>query len=69
MAVSEVDTALTYPDVTSTAIPSGSVSYVGGTITLPPIGQLTRGKIYRVEILYTAGSQTIEPYFEIHCTK
>lgn len=51
--------------VTATVMPTGSVSVVGDVITLPLLQALTRGHVYRVEVIFTAGGNTFEPYFII----
>ena len=52
-------------DVTSTIMPTGSASAAGDVITLPAITALTAGKNYRIEVKFTSGSNTFEPYFMI----
>lgn len=56
-------------DVTATVMPSGTASNVGGVITLPNITALTESVAYRVEIKYTDGTNTLEPYFIIQCRR
>jgi hypothetical protein len=54
-------------DVTST-VTSGSISVAGDIITLKPISGLTPNKLYRVEVLFTAGGfSPAEHYIEIEC--
>lgn len=55
----------TFTDVTTTIIPSGSASVSGDVITLPAVTALTAEKRYRIEVLFTSGSNTFEAYFEI----
>ena len=51
-------------DVTDTVL-SGSASTVGDVITLPAVTGLTAGKGYRIEVKFTSGGNTFEPYIEI----
>lgn len=53
-----------YTDVTSTVL-SGSASVVTDVITTPLVTSLTAGKLYRVEVKWTFGGNTLECYFEI----
>jgi hypothetical protein len=54
----------TRTDVTSTVL-SGNATVVGDVITLPALTGLTAGKGYRVEVKFTSGGNTFEPYLEI----
>jgi hypothetical protein len=54
----------TREDVTDTVL-SGSSSVDGDVITLPAVGGLTPGKMYRIEVQFTSGGNTFEPYIEI----
>ena len=58
------DTSNYDTDVTST-VASGSATVSGDVITLPTIQSLTRNRIYRVEVKFTAGSTVWEPFFLI----
>jgi len=51
-------------DVSATVL-SGSASTVGDVITLPAVTGLTAGKAYRIEVKFTSGGNTFEPYIEI----
>jgi len=54
-------------DVTSTVC-TGSASVSGNAITLPAIGSLTAGTLYRVEVKFTTGGfAPAEAYFYIQC--
>lgn len=44
---------------------SGSASVNGDVITLPKIQNLTAEHLYRVEVLFDAGGNTFEAYFNI----
>jgi hypothetical protein len=54
----------TRTDVTSTVL-SGNATVVGDVITLPAVTGLTAGKGYRVEVKFTSGGNTFEPYIEV----
>lgn len=54
-----------YQDVTATVMPSGSATISVMTITLPALKLLTAGHVYRVEVLYSDGVNTFEPYFRV----
>lgn len=54
----------TRTDVTSTVL-SGNATVVGDVITLPALTGLTAGKGYRVEVQFSTGGNTFEPYLEI----
>lgn len=58
-----------YADVTSTAMPAGSAVAVGATITCPRLTALTRGNLYRVELRYVVGDDTLETYFDVRCER
>ena len=51
-----------YTDVTSTVMPTNSPAAVGDVITLSPLKSLTAGKVYRVEVKFTAGGNVYECY-------
>ena len=51
-------------DVTATTM-TGAATVVLDTITLPALKTLTAGKVYRVEIKFTAGGNIYEPYFKV----
>ena len=51
-------------DVTATVL-SGVSSVTGDVITLPLLSVLTNGHIYRVEVKFTSGGNTFEPYFMV----
>jgi hypothetical protein len=53
-------------DVTSTVL-SGSASVSGDVITLPTLKSLTAGRIYQVEVLFTAGGSIFELPFVVVC--
>lgn len=59
------DETANFLDVTTTVMPTGSVSFNDGVITLPALKLLTENHVYRVEILYTDGTNTFEPYFRV----
>ena len=63
VSVKAYDVSNDYADVTATVL-SGSASVSGDVITLPKVGSLTRGHVYRIEVQFTvAGSATP---FEAH---
>ena len=56
-------TAGTRTDVSTTVMPAGSNSVTGDIITLKPLKLLTDGHVYRVEVAFTSGGNTFEPWF------
>lgn len=63
VAVKEVSN--NYTGVTSTVMPTNSPTASGSVITLSPLTSLTAGKLYRVEVQYSASGNTLEDYFEV----
>jgi len=51
-------------DVTAT-VTTGAASVFGDIITLPKILDLTAGNFYRVEVMFTSGSNLFESFFYI----
>ena len=49
-------------DVTATVL-TGDTTVGGDVISLPPLDALTAGHIYRIEVKFTSGGNTFEPYF------
>lgn len=49
----------------SADVTSGAMSTSGDVLTLETIQSLTADKIYRVEVLFTAGGSVFEAYFHI----
>lgn len=56
-------------DVTATVMPSGAASVDEDVITLPALKLLTEKHLYRVEVLYTSGGNTLEPYFYVRAER
>lgn len=56
-------------DVTATVMPSGTATVSGGNIILPLLRDLTVGHLYRVEVAYSDGTNTIEPYFYVRAER
>lgn len=54
----------TRTDVTDDVL-SGSASVAGDVISLPAVTGLTAGKGYRIEVKFSSGGNTFEPYLEI----
>lgn len=54
-------------NVTSTVMPSGSVSIATTIITLKPLTALTAGKTYRVEVTFTKATNVFRPYMHVRC--
>jgi len=54
--------------VTTTVFPTNSPSISTTYITLSPLKALTKGHIYRIEVLFTVGSAKYECYFKVKCT-
>lgn len=63
------DVTNSYQDVTSVVMPTNSPTANGDVITLSPLKLLTLGHTYRVEVLFTTGSNTWEPYFIVEAQK
>lgn len=55
----------TFTDVTSTLMPTNSPSESGDVITLSLLRDGTSGVRYRVEVKFTAGGGTWEPWFDV----
>jgi len=56
-------------DVTATVMPSGSNSASGDVITLKPLTALTARHNYRIEVVFTVGSNIHNRYLLIKCPK
>jgi hypothetical protein len=63
VAVKVFDMSADALDVTSTVMPTGSASISGSNIILPQLRALTVSHTYRVEVRYSDGTNTFEPYF------
>lgn len=50
----------------SDVVLSGTSSINGDLITLPKVKSLTPGKIYRIEVQFSAEGDVFETYFDIH---
>jgi hypothetical protein len=59
----------TYTDVTSTVMPSGSVTTSGDVITTKPLTALTLGHSYRVIVAFTAAGVPMSNYFDVIAEK
>ena len=55
--------------VTSTVMPAGTHTASGDVITLKPLTALTEGHSYRVEVLFTVGSNIHECWFRVACVR
>jgi hypothetical protein len=55
--------------VTTTVMPAGTASIAddGDTIVLPLLRNLTLHRMYRVDVRYSDGLNTIEPFFRVWC--
>lgn len=58
-----------YDDVTATVFPTGTTSVTGDVITLPLLQALTVYHVYRVEVRWTYGGNTLEAWFEIEAER
>jgi len=56
-------------DIKATHMPSGSASFTGNVITLPPLTALVMGHRYRVEVRYSDGVNVLEPYINFTCDR
>jgi hypothetical protein len=56
-------------DIKATHMPSGAASIAGSIITLPALTALVDGHAYRIEVRYSDGAQTLEPYFIVYCER
>ena len=54
-------------DVTSTVMPTTTITESGDVITLSPLKSLTRNNTYRVDVKFTSGSNVFECYFRVKC--
>lgn len=61
-------TSATWTDVTS-AMLSGAASVQGDVITTPLVTGLTAGNIYRLEVKFATGGNTLEAYAVIQAEK
>jgi len=70
VSVKAYDATNDYADVTATVL-SGSASATGDVITLPKVGGLTLGHLYRIEVQFTVtGAGTpFEAYVQIEGTR
>jgi hypothetical protein len=73
-ALTVVDESSSFAVVTGSTLPAGAdtgtgTSIQGSQIVLPPMGGLTRNHTYRVEVRYTDGINTLEPYFRVVCRR
>ena len=73
---SPTSVAVTLWDITSaawvektTTMLSGSASVAGDVITTPLVTGLTAGNIYRLEVKFTTGGNTLEAYAVIQAEK
>lgn len=62
-AVTVYDETDASKDVTAAVMPSGTPTVSGGNVLLPLLQDLTEGHLYRVEVRYSDGTSTLEPYF------
>jgi len=51
-------------DVSATVL-SGVASVLGDVITCPILKSLSEGRMYRIEVKFTASGNTFEPYFVV----
>lgn len=65
VAVNVYDETVDYADVTATCMPAGSATINDGSIVLPLLQNLTIGHSYRVEVQYSDGISTIEPWIRV----
>lgn len=56
-------------DVTADVLAAGTATVSGGNITLPLLQHLTAGHQYRVEVKYSDGTNTLEPYFYVRAER
>lgn len=54
-------------NVTATVMPTGTASVAGGVITLPTLKALTLNHRYRVAVLYSDGTNKLEPLIDVLC--
>ena len=59
----------TVEDVTAAVLAAGEATVSGGAITLPLLSGLTARHIYRVEVRYSDGTNTLEPYFQVQAER
>lgn len=68
-AVTVYDETNASADVTSTVMPSGTATVSGGNIILPLLQNMTVGHLYRVEVRYSDGTNTLEPYLYVRAER
>ena len=56
-------------DAKATHMPSGAASFVGNVVTFPLLTALVLNHMYRVEVRYSDGTNTLEPYFMVYCNR
>lgn len=54
-------------NVTATVMPTGTASVAAGIITLPTLKALTLNHRYRVAVLYSDGTNKLEPLIDVIC--
>lgn len=69
VAVTVTDETNSGDDVTATVLAAGSAVVGGGNITLPLLQNLTAGHLYRVDVRYSDGVSTLEPYFYVRAER
>ncbi len=65
VSVKVYDTTDGDTDVTATVMPAGTATVSGGNITLPLLRDLEARHVYRVEVRYSDGTNTLEPFFMV----
>jgi hypothetical protein len=63
------DASAAYAVVTTTVMPTGSLSILLDVITLPLLQSLTAGHTYRVEVKFTVGGNIEEAYFNVRAER
>lgn len=56
-------------DVTAATLTAGTATVSGGNIILPLLQNLSAGHLYRVEVRYSDGTNTLEPYFQVRAER
>ena len=69
VAVKVYDNTASGADVTAIVMPAGTASVAAGNITLPLLQNLTVEHLYRVDVRYSDGTNTLEPYFYVRAER
>lgn len=69
LAVTAYDETDGGEDVSADVLAAGDATVSGGNIILPLLQNLAAGHLYRVEVRYSDGTNTLEPYFYVRAER